>query len=1164
MKHREFTPVPPKDDLAPAAENNLSGSSERTGTPHVPDHELLRPIGNGSYGEVWLARNIMGTYRAVKFVYRQRFEEARPFDREFNGVKTFEPVSRMHDGFVDILQVGRNEKEGYFYSVMELADPRDGSAEINPDTYEPKTAGAIVATGNPLPYEECLVFGLAVSSALAFLHKRGLVHRDIKPSNLIIVNGRPKLADVGMVTQANSASIAGGTLGYMAPEGLPSAQADVYALGKVLYELSTGLDRMKHPAPPAFWREAPNLAQLTELNEVVLKACEPDLARRYASGEEVYNDLILLQTGESVKRLLSLERLVRLTQRAALVGFAVALLVGYEFFRVYQASERESKRVADVHAAEGARLASKGDFLAALPWYAEALQLDRNRPSRSARHRMNLQTAIRYSPRIVRMLFEENDVYDAAFSPNGQEVAEAFRDGRVLVRRVDKLDSFYELLGHGDKVQSVSWNFDGKYLLSASADRTARVWNTESHRWISVFEHPGEVLWAGFSSNGNHVLTVGAAGPKGEDGLVRLWPWNSSNHLAEHTQPGLVHTAAFSPDDSLIASGGEDGFLRLLENPQLNPRKTLLRHPRKAGAENWVYGTAFSADGKYLATAASDGARVWEVSSWELLSFFPYDAPVSTVAFSPDGQYLLTGADDYTARIWDLQRRVEAFPPLRHNSFVRKASFSSDGRLVLTATVGGVITIWDLAPKEWKPLGLAIYSPDGRSYAQIASNSVQVYNAALETPSGPPISSSGKIRDCRFTQDGNRLLVVCEDATRPAKAPLWAQLYSADGTLVGIRFGLPNFVPELSDHSIASLSSNGYRIAITLGSAVQLWDAKDGRMVRQTIQLSSTAKAAVSPDGTRLLAYCSKQVLLFDGSTGTSIRVLPHPEYADCAKFSPNSKILVTGCRDNGETASAAYIWNARDGEKIGPNLEHQDGIADLAFSSDGKFLLTAGEDRVVIQWRVDTWKEVRRFLYDCGFNSAVFNRDGTRVATTASDDTLRLWDAESGLPLTPPLKHLYNLWDARFVGNGDRVLSKRLMLDRWALFAAETAATNTSQLLGRHSPLDWEKSIWLLEDENKNPDDLRMVAELLSGHRIQFDHTTSLSKSELRDHWRNVTRSKSSQFDFAPGEIVAWHQQQLERAHQEQDAVAALFHQSRIAQTNAEPLASIQVKSSH
>jgi eukaryotic-like serine/threonine-protein kinase len=90
--------------------------------PVVPDHELIRPIGKGAYGEVWLARNIMGTWRAVKVVYRSRFDDLRPFEREFAGIQRFEPVSRSHPSQVHILHIGRNAAEGYFYYVMELAD----------------------------------------------------------------------------------------------------------------------------------------------------------------------------------------------------------------------------------------------------------------------------------------------------------------------------------------------------------------------------------------------------------------------------------------------------------------------------------------------------------------------------------------------------------------------------------------------------------------------------------------------------------------------------------------------------------------------------------------------------------------------------------------------------------------------------------------------------------------------------------------------------------------------------------------------------------------------------------------------------------------------------------------------------------------------------------
>ncbi len=90
--------------------------------PVVPDHELLRRIGGGSYGDVWLARTAVGTWRAVKVVFRDRFTDARPYEREFNGIQKFEPLSRSNEAFIDILQIGRNEAEGYFYYVMELAD----------------------------------------------------------------------------------------------------------------------------------------------------------------------------------------------------------------------------------------------------------------------------------------------------------------------------------------------------------------------------------------------------------------------------------------------------------------------------------------------------------------------------------------------------------------------------------------------------------------------------------------------------------------------------------------------------------------------------------------------------------------------------------------------------------------------------------------------------------------------------------------------------------------------------------------------------------------------------------------------------------------------------------------------------------------------------------
>src|SRR5436190_9776586 len=155
----------------------------------IPEHELVCPIASGAYGQVWIARNRLGVYRAVKIVHRASVDHDRPFEREFAGIKAFEPVSRSHDGFVDLLQVGRDDTAGYFYYVMELADDLKecgtGNAECrpalqNPNDYLPRTLASELKRRGRLPLQECIQIGLALTEALAHLHRQGLVHRDIK------------------------------------------------------------------------------------------------------------------------------------------------------------------------------------------------------------------------------------------------------------------------------------------------------------------------------------------------------------------------------------------------------------------------------------------------------------------------------------------------------------------------------------------------------------------------------------------------------------------------------------------------------------------------------------------------------------------------------------------------------------------------------------------------------------------------------------------------------------------------------------------------------------------------------------------------------------------------------------------------------------------------
>jgi len=263
--------------------------------PVVAEHQLLRLIDSGSGGDVWLAQNALGTYRAVKFVFRKSFPWAKPYEDEFQGLLKFEPLSREHDGLMDVLQVGGNPGSDYFYYVMELADDAQSGQTINPDFYQPRTLAYDLTQRRRLPIGECVRLGAPIASALGFLHQHGLIHRDVKPANIIFVNGFPKLVDAGLVTEMYQTRSRVGTEGYIAPEGPGTARADIYALGKVLYEISTGKDRIEYPALPAEMGGPAAARDLIQFNKIVLKACRTNPRLRYRDTGEMMNDLLSFQ-----------------------------------------------------------------------------------------------------------------------------------------------------------------------------------------------------------------------------------------------------------------------------------------------------------------------------------------------------------------------------------------------------------------------------------------------------------------------------------------------------------------------------------------------------------------------------------------------------------------------------------------------------------------------------------------------------------------------------------------------------------------------------------------------------------------------------------------------------------------------------------------------------
>ncbi len=271
----------PSGHGAPRNARELHRAQRARHAPAVPRHRLLRLIGSGAYGEVWLARADTGAFRAVKVVWREDFTRRELYEQELAGARLYEPLSRRDAGLVPVWSIGCVDDE-YCYFVMELADDAVAQAAgFDPQAYVPRTLQWDMQRNahRPLPLGVVLETGAHLARALAALHRAGLTHRDIKPSNIVFIRGLPRLADAGMVSGATAGGGGhAGTQGYVPPEGLGSEQADVYALALVLYEMATGLDRLDFPSLPPQLPEGD--ARWLAFNALVCRAAEPEPRRR--------------------------------------------------------------------------------------------------------------------------------------------------------------------------------------------------------------------------------------------------------------------------------------------------------------------------------------------------------------------------------------------------------------------------------------------------------------------------------------------------------------------------------------------------------------------------------------------------------------------------------------------------------------------------------------------------------------------------------------------------------------------------------------------------------------------------------------------------------------------------------------------------------------------
>jgi tRNA A-37 threonylcarbamoyl transferase component Bud32 len=624
----------------------------------IPGHELLRCIGRGSYGEVWLAAGAFSGYRAVKIVRRKTFEHERPFERELSGIRRFELISRSQRGMIEVLDFGVNTQQGYFYYVMELGDDQVSGRRIVPESYSPKTLAKEISLHGKLPFQYCLELGLTLSLALVALHKRGLVHRDVKPSNIIFVSGTPRLADIGLLAGVDEAHSYVGTEGFIPPEGPGAPQADIYSLGKVLYEASTGKDRHEFPELPTGFDRFPDHDLFLELNEVILRACRTDLARRYQTAWDMYVDLLMLENGQSLKCLYSPGR-----RKACLkwVGAALLLSIGARAVALHQAHPARSQIA--LH---------------------ESTPGEPARPADAAR-----------SP-FVKMHLNRN----GQFVLSVRATATPANETNYLAQIWDTATSAaaFPAMKFSQAFSGVSLSDDGGRLVTFTGN-LARCWDVFTGVALCPpLIHTSTVSMAFFTPDGARVVTASG-------NLVHVRDTVSGEAVfpaLEHPVP-VVH-AEFDPGGSRLVTccfNEETAQCRaqVWDAATGRPRGAPLRQKDR------ILSASFSPDGRRMVTAGDDCvARVWDVDTGQPLSPpLLHAQPVRAARFSPDGKWIVTASRDSTARVWNAETGDPLTPPLRHVTQLSDARFLPDGRRIFTADSAGRCWIWQL-PIDPKPV----------------------------------------------------------------------------------------------------------------------------------------------------------------------------------------------------------------------------------------------------------------------------------------------------------------------------------------------------------------------------------------------------------------------------------------------------------------------------
>lgn len=657
-----------------------------------------------------------------------------------------------------------------------------------------------------------------------------------------------------------------------------------------------------------------------------------------------------------------------------------------------------------------------------------------------ARVREALAAAVASAPRKSQVLRHEDLVFDAHFSHDGTRVLTASRDRSARIWDAVSGKTIAALDDHNDSVTWAVFSRDDSRILTASADRNARLWNASSGTLLRVLAtNDTTLLKASFSPDGKRILTVS------QTRAPRLWnavTGTSVDVLKGHR--GLTK-AVFSASGRKILSYGIDGNAKIWDGRTAELEATINGNTRS------IRHASFSRDERRIVTAGDDlTPRLWTITGAATATLRGHRDAVAGALFSPDSERVLTYDESGLAILWSARDGRETVRLKGHSQQITQGVFSPDSTLVATASVDGTARLWRTDSGEEVsaltghkgPLWGAVFDPRGNRLATYGEDrTIRIWSTTSGDLLGLLEGHTAAITSVEFAPNGHDLLSTSRD---DRSARLWDT-------------SLNNRLPTLKGHRLAiskaSFNHGGTRIVTASDDrTARLWDAQETELI-QVLEghTGPVADAVFGPDANLRVATFAEDdpvARLWRSDNGAPVAELRgHIAPVLAIAFSADgSQVVTTGADDT------TRRWRASDGAPLEDRLctGTAGALRRAALADDGVHLVGVSRDGVLNQlWNTDACQFIDNLAgHASPVTQIAFSEDGQLVATASADRTTRIWSTRYGTNIATFENDHGAVQALAFSPDGSRLVSANLR-DAWVW---STATGNQLGALQGHS----------------------------------------------------------------------------------------------------------------